>query len=197
MIRQSRRFAACVLASAAFLLPACSAPKAEAPKPPRMMAFEDFMTYDSAPNIYFAGQPSPEALEAFKAAGGTTIINLRTDNELNFVPYYNAKASESFKYTHIACSGSTMGPTEFAAFQAAYEAAGDGPVLIHCASSGRAKAMWGAYEQQALGLSREQVLANAAERGQDSERAQEFMGTMLDRMAAPPADSPDQGEAGA
>ena len=43
--------------------------------------------------------------------------------------------------------------------------------------------MWAAYEQEELGLSREQVLANAAARGQDSEKTQASINEMLDRVA--------------
>lgn len=156
---------------------------AEAPKPPRMMEFEDFSEFETAPGVYFAGQPSPEAMDAFQAAGGLTVINLRSERELAFVPYYDtAQVAQGFEYTNIPCSGSTMGRAEYDSFLAAYKAA-DGPVLLHCASGGRAKSMWAAYEQEELGLPRERVLANAAARGQDSERSQASIGAMLDRVA--------------
>lgn len=183
--------ASAVLAVVVFGLGGCAAkkPVAEVPKPPSMMEFEEFGVYETAPGVYFAGQPSPSALAEFKAAGGKTVINLRTDEELSFLPYYSsAQVASGFEYTNVPCSGSTMGRAEYESFLAAYKAA-EGPVLLHCASSGRARMMWAAYEQEALGLSREQVLANAVARGQDSEGAQTSINAMLDRVAGgePPA----------
>ncbi|MFT5423270.1 MAG: hypothetical protein ACI89L_001044 [Phycisphaerales bacterium] len=184
-LKPIRAAVTCVFAS--ILLGGCAAgPVAEAPKPPRVMEFEDFMTFESAPGVYFAGQPSPSALAEFKAVGGTTVINLRTEKELAFYPYYNmACESQGFTHTNVECSGSTMSHPEYDAFLDAYKGVSE-PVLIHCASGGRARMMWAAYEQQELGLSREEVLANAAARGQDSEKMQELIGSMLDRLAADP-----------
>lgn len=185
MVRKIGIRAAGVLAAVVLGLGGCAAkkPVAEAPRPPSMMEFEEFGVYETAPGVYFAGQPSPAALAEFKAAGGKTVINLRTEKELAFLPYYDsAQVANGFAYTNIPCSGSTMGQAEYESFLAAYQRA-VGPVLLHCASSGRARMMWAAYEQEELGLSREQVLANAAARGQDSEKAQSSIGAMLDRVA--------------
>jgi|GEM_PF-3097822 len=175
------------LAVLALLLPACATQQAAEPEPPRMMGYEEFVAYASAPGVLFGGQPSPEALDCFKNTGGSLVVNLRTDKELAFYPYYDmARDAQGFEYAHIQCSGSTMGLAEYRAFKDAYEAAsaeGSPQVLLHCASGGRAKTMWAIHEQETLGLSREEILANAAARGQDSERAQAFVASVLDRVA--------------
>ncbi len=115
--------------------PPSSAAKADAP-PPRY-GWETFRE-SSDPSVILAGMPSDEALDIFAARGGTTVINLRTDKEMAAFPgYAESIEARGLKYVHVPTSGSTMGAATYAPVAEALDAT-DSPVLLHCASGGRA-----------------------------------------------------------
>lgn len=115
------------------------------------------------PNLLTAGQPGPGDFEALAAAGLKRVVNLRPENE---DPGYDEPALAArlgLHYQVIPVAGpGDLTPDSARALDAALQAAGSDPVLIHCASSNRVgallalRASWlhGASDEQALALGR-------------------------------------------
>ena len=115
-----------------------AAPGSSEPEPPRTRGWEDFTRVDGE-NVWIGGQPDTDALRAFRAAGGTTVVNLRTEREMAMMPYYaEAVRAAGLRYVHAPTSGSAMGREHFETIADEL----DGPVLLHCGSGGRATYAW-------------------------------------------------------
>jgi len=102
-------------------------------------------------NLYIAGQPEKKGLDKLKSLGVTTIINLRTDGEMNnreVVPYDEAAYIDSLKmkYVHIPLGGkeNPYTPEALTIFNEAIEQS-EGKVLLHCTVAWRASHLWTAY----------------------------------------------------
>lgn len=103
-------------------------------------------------NLYIAGQPlNANALRKLKAEGVTTVINLRTDEEMGnrrSTPIDEVKISASLglRYVHIPSGGKKHphSPAMLASFANALEES-KGKVLLHCNSAKRASHLWVAY----------------------------------------------------
>lgn len=103
-------------------------------------------------DLYIAGQPMAEsALRKLKAEGVTTVINLRTNEEMSnrkSTPIDEAKvlAQLGLKYVQIPSGGKNnpFSPATLDAFATAMEQS-DGKVLLHCNSARRATHIWVAY----------------------------------------------------
>lgn len=123
------------------------------------------MIADAGP-VYIAGQPTEAALEAMDAEGVSTVINLRTADEMSNLETVSfdeaAKVSElGMDYVQIEQGPEeTLTPAALDAFAAAMAEA-DGKVLVHCGSGVRASHMWAAYLVREKGLSMEEALAQA------------------------------------
>lgn len=119
-----------------------------------------------AGNVYVAGQPSREALDWLKAQGVTTVVNLRTQPEMDNrerVPYDEAAALDSLglEYVHIPLGGdeNPYTPEAVARFAEAVEAA-EGKVLLHCTVGWRASHMWAAYLVRYRGMELNEAIAH-------------------------------------
>ncbi len=123
------------------------------------------MIADAGP-VYIAGQPTEAALEAMDAEGVSTVINLRTADEMsNLEPVSFDEAGKvsalGMDYVLIEQGPEeTLTPAALDAFAAAMAEA-DGKVLVHCGSGVRASHMWAAYLVREKGLSMEDALAQA------------------------------------
>ncbi len=103
-------------------------------------------------DLYIAGQPMrPEVLDNLKAEGVKTIINLRTDEEMNnrkSTPFDEEKKARDIglNYVHIPSGDEKhpFGPATLDAFAAAMNES-EGKVLLHCNSARRATHIWVAY----------------------------------------------------
>jgi uncharacterized protein (TIGR01244 family) len=101
-------------------------------------------------DMYIAGQPTEKALQELKAAGVTTVVNLRMPQEMNGVGFDEAKLVESLgmTYVHIPMRGATgenaYSPANLKRFADVMKSA-DGKVLLHCTIAWRASHMWAAY----------------------------------------------------
>ena len=111
-------------------------------------------------NLTASGQPTLEQLQALKAEGYTTIINLRRDEEFDGFDEPAEVAELGMTYVSIPLANiGSITAADAAALHAALEEA-TGPVLLHCASGGRVSGLLGieAYllhdfsEQQAVEL---------------------------------------------
>ena len=116
-------------------------------------------------DLYIAGQPMVEdALRKLKAEGVTTVINLRTRQEManrKSTPIDEEKVLQELdiKYVHIPSGGAKnpFSPATLDAFAAAMEQS-DGKVLLHCNSARRATHIWVAYLVKHKNLSLEEAL---------------------------------------
>lgn len=95
----------------------------------------------------FSAQPTKANLKQAAADGVTTVISLRSQEEMDQLDFDQAEFIDSLgmRYTHIPM-GRTHGynPEQVAAFNRALTQA-EGPVYLHCASGGRARQVWMVY----------------------------------------------------
>jgi uncharacterized protein (TIGR01244 family) len=116
---------------------------------------------------YIAGQPDEAALERLAAEGVSTVISLRTPQEMDnreVVPFDEAAtlAALGLDYVHIPLGSDEYPYTEDAvdAFAAALEGA-EGKTLLHCTVAWRASHMWAAYLIKYQGMSVEDAVRHA------------------------------------
>jgi len=102
-------------------------------------------------NLYIAGQPKKKGLDKLKSLGVTTVVNLRTDREMdnrNIVPYDEASYIDSLgmKYVHIPLGGkdNPYTPEALTKFNDAIDQS-EGKVLLHCTVAWRASHLWVSY----------------------------------------------------
>ena len=117
--------------------------------------------------LFIAGQPTEQGLRELKAAGVTTVVNLRTGFEMddrNIVPFDEAALLDELgmTYVHIPSGGPD---TPYSAamverFAAVLDHA-DGKVLLHCTVAWRASHLYTAYLHRYLGL----TLSEAVQHG--------------------------------
>ena len=154
---------------AALLLFAAPALAQEPVKFPEKIQRTDFqgVIADAGP-AYVAGQPSEAALRDMAAKGVKTVINLRTQREMDNrqqVPYDEAAVAKELgmTYVHIPLGGADTPytPKAVETFAKAFEAA-NGKVLLHCTVGWRASHMWAAYLVKHKGYTLEEAKRNAA-----------------------------------
>src|SRR5690606_40461728 len=75
-------------------------------------------------------------LEAWKAEGVTTVINMRTETEMAALDYDERAAVEALGMTYVAVPFSEASPDVTAALGAALDTA-DGKVALHCRTGTR------------------------------------------------------------
>ncbi len=93
-------------------------------------------------NIYLAGQPQKDDFKILKERGLKTIINMRTDGEINFD---EKKVVEDLglKYVHIPYrSASQLTDAYFDNVRKLFKSSKDGAIMVHCGSANRVGALW-------------------------------------------------------
>lgn len=95
-------------------------------------------------DIYVAGTPTPEGLEALKARGVKTIIDLRQPQEGTAEESEAANALD-LRYINIPMRSDELTEAQANALMDAMNQAGDEPVLLHCAGASRAGAAYGLF----------------------------------------------------
>ncbi len=157
--------------------------QAAANEPPPRYGWETFRQSNN-PDVILAGMPSDEALDIFAARGGTTVINLRTDSEMAAFPgYQQSIEARGLKYVHVPTSGSTMGEATYDPMAAALDEA-TGPVLLHCASGGRATYAWAMRRIDHEGLSAQDASVYCTEtRGKPWEKGNEILAAFAESRA--------------
>lgn len=136
-----------------------STQRAERPEPPKLRGWDDFKRAAEDEPIWLGGQPSEAALARFAAESGGRglVVNLRTDEEMAFLPYYQRSvAAHGLGLVHMPIKGSELDRPEVEAY-AQVMAEHDGPVLLHCASGGRASYIWVMDKMRSEGWSSERA----------------------------------------
>jgi uncharacterized protein (TIGR01244 family) len=130
-------------------------------------------------DMFIGGQPTEKALRDLKAQGVTTVVNLRSPQEMQSAVKFDEEAlvkQLGMRYVYIPMRGTAELPYSPAGLDKFAEAmkSADGKVLLHCTIAWRASHMWAAYLIRERGIPVDEALANA--------RAINLMDTM--RMGA-------------
>ncbi len=117
-------------------------------------------------DIIVAGQPTEQALREMRAAGVTTVVNLRTPSEMKRDVHFDEPAlvaSLGMRYVSIPVRGDSAYPYTPAARERFADAVGSsrGKVLLHCTVAWRASHMWAAYLIADRGVPVDAAVANA------------------------------------
>lgn len=101
-------------------------------------------------DVFIGGQPTERALRELRERGVTTVVNLRSPEEMTRSVRYDEEAlvrSLGMRYVHLPMRGTEALPYSPEAVQAFAEAmeTADGKVLLHCTIAWRASHLWAAY----------------------------------------------------
>lgn len=150
-------------------------------------------------DLFIGGQPTERALRELKAQGVTTVVNLRTDEEMQKAVNFDEAgliANLGMTYVHIPVRGTSDLPyspetvTKFADVMSK----ANGKVLLHCTIAWRASHLWAAYLIRERGIQVDSALANArainlmdAHRmgGNGHQPVEDFLGRPLPSLGRP------------
>jgi len=101
-------------------------------------------------DVFISGQPTERALRDLRAQGVTTVVNLRTPEEMSTrVPFDEAALVKNLgmEYVYVPVRGNAEFPYSPAAVKsfAAAMTGAKGKVLLHCTIAWRASHLWAAY----------------------------------------------------
>lgn len=117
-------------------------------------------------DIFVGGQPTEKALREMKARGVTTVVNLRTPEEMQRAVKFDEKAlveQLGMKYVYLPVRGGAeypYAPETVTKFNQAVRET-KGKLLLHCTVGWRASHLWAAYLIAERGIPVEDALANA------------------------------------
>ncbi|HEV8264898.1 MAG TPA: sulfur transferase domain-containing protein [Gemmatimonadales bacterium] len=117
-------------------------------------------------DMFVTGQPTERALRELRAQGVTTVVNLRTPEEMTRDVKFDEPALVAelgMRYVYLPVRGTAeypYSPETLAKFAEAVSSA-NGKVLLHCTIAWRASHLWAAYLIKERGLPVDSALANA------------------------------------
>jgi len=144
---------------AAFIPDLCAAQRLTGPKPtgdvPAPIALDTTGLFQAkfvkvGDDMFIGGQPTERALRELRAQGVTTVVNLRTPQEMTTrVPFDEAALVKELgmQYVYLPMRGTPefpYSPDAVKSFNAAMTSA-TGKVLLHCTIAWRASHLWAAY----------------------------------------------------
>ena len=114
-----------------------------------------------ASKVYFAGQPTEAGISEYAKLGVTTVVNLRSAQEMEKVGFDEAAAASKagMRYINVPVGGTPPSDAELAKIFTALDQPGSGKVLLHCASSNRVGMVWSIYRGIRQGVPEEDALA--------------------------------------
>jgi uncharacterized protein (TIGR01244 family) len=117
-------------------------------------------------DVFIAGQPTEQALREMRAAGVTTVVNLRTPPEMQRdVPFdeHAVATALGMTYVYLPVRGTADYPYSPETVQrfADVMRTAKGKVLLHCTVGWRASHLWAAYLIKARGVAGPDALAHA------------------------------------
>lgn len=145
--------------------PAPAAPAAAAAPAADTRPFLDRALRDG--DVYIAAQPLATDFPGIQAAGVTRVFNLRTDDEMRTAGIDGAAlaGAHGMRYAASPVAGAAgFTPEVLEAFAREMES-GSGPMLLHCASGGRAGNLYAAWLVRYRGLSPAEAMARVAPLG--------------------------------
>jgi len=117
-------------------------------------------------DMFIAGQPTERGLRELRAQGVTTVVNLRTPQEMKDNVSFDEPALVAqlgMRYVYLPVRGNAeypYSPETVTKFADAVKTA-NGKVLLHCTVAWRASHLWAAYLIQVRGVPVDSALANA------------------------------------
>jgi uncharacterized protein (TIGR01244 family) len=116
-------------------------------------------------DLFISGQPTERGLRELRRQGVTTVVNLRTPEEMAQIGFDEAAVAKELgmNYVYLPVRGNAQfpySPATLKAFTGAMTGA-NGKVLLHCTIAWRASHLWGAYLIAERGLSVDSALASA------------------------------------
>ena len=150
-------------------------------------------------DMFVAGQPTEKALREMAAQGVTTVVNLRTPEEMTRAVKFDEPAlitQLGMKYVYLPVRGGDpypYSPETVTKFSQAVRQS-KGKVLLHCTVGWRASHLWAAYLIAERGVPVEEALANARaiNLGDNDHRmpgrqpVEEFLNRSLPTLGHPP-----------
>jgi tyrosine-protein phosphatase SIW14 len=120
------------------------AAQAQAPAKDAVPGVRNFTKIDAT--FACGGALTPEAFAAVKQAGFVSVVNLRAANEqgVNIEADQKAAQDAGLKYYHLPFVVATPDSTKIDEFLKLVAAPANQPMLLHCASGGRASLFWAA-----------------------------------------------------
>lgn len=133
--------------------------------------------------VYFAGQPGQADIAEYKKLGVKTIVNLRMPAEMEKVGFDEAAAAKAagMEYVSVPFAGATPTDGDLAKIYAELNKAGNGKVLLHCASSNRAGMVWSLYRGSQHGLAADAAVAEGKAAGLTAPALEKFAREKLTR----------------
>ncbi|MGD1915863.1 MAG: beta-lactamase hydrolase domain-containing protein [Phycisphaerales bacterium] len=140
-----------------------------------------------------AGQPVPADLDRSARSGTTTVINLRTQAEIDRLDFDPAAETEArgMRYVHIPMGGDDGYTTEQVGALASAMDGVEGPVLLHCASGGRARLLWAAYQIDHEGVPVDEAMLRMQEVGGQPTAMERLLGRRIYYRLGEPLESED------
>ena len=149
-------------------------------------------------DVFISGQPTERALRDLRAQGVTTVVNLRTPEEMSKrVPFDEAALVKELgmEYVYLPMRGTAEFPYSPAAVKsfAAAMSGAKGKVLLHCTIAWRASHLWAAYLIQyrdvpvatALQQARMINLMDDMRMDEDRQPVESFLGRALPEVGHP------------
>ena len=129
------------------------------------------------PGVVTGGQPSGAHLAAFVTAGGRVVLDLRDPMEPRPLDEAATVASLGMEYVNVPIGPHSLTDATLDRVREVLREAGDGLVLVHCASGSRVGAALLPYLMLDQGLEEEDAVGQAMRVGL---RSAELMGWALD-----------------
>jgi uncharacterized protein (TIGR01244 family) len=119
-----------------------AAAPAQAPAKDAVAGVRNFTKVDAT--VACGGAITPDAYAALKQAGFASIVNLRaaTEQGVNIEADQKAAQDAGLKYYHLPFVTATPDATKFDEFLKLVAAPENQPMMLHCASGGRASMFW-------------------------------------------------------
>lgn len=146
-------------------------------------------------DMFIAGQPTERGLRDMKARGVTTVVNLRSPEEMRTTVSFDEPAlvkELGMNYVYLPVRGNAelpYSPATLAKFAETMRGS-HAKVLLHCTVAWRASHLWAAYLIQERGVSVGNALANARlinlmdehHTGSGPQPVEEFLGRRLSEL---------------
>lgn len=140
-----------------------------------------------------AGQPMPGDYGRQAKAGTTLVVNLRTQPEIDRLDFDPREEVESRGMAYVAIPmGGDNGytPDQLDAFTQAIDGV-EGPIMIHCASGGRARMLWAAYFVEEEGIPLDEAMLRMEEVGGRPGVMERLLGHRLHYTLGEPLPEPE------
>jgi len=140
------------------------------------------------PGLAFGGQPSAETVERLGEMGFRTIVNLRTERE-GAPAEGEVVRAQGLDYVWVPVTAGTFSLQDVETVERVLDDPEAAPVLLHCASSNRVGAVWGAIQAR-QGRTRDEVESDTRTAGLHSPSMWEALLRILSWAPDPAAVNP-------